>query len=1072
MSNLPIPLCPTDETLALFANGDLDDQTGNNVLAHIEHCTDCMAAVLSAHAHLEEERMEPEKRVPSSSRWWLAAAAAVLIAIIALPLLRQRDPIGRLAALTPRSERGIEARLSGGFVWAPYHGPMRSNDTAVSSARLKLGGVAGDVIDRANNDHSAEAQHAAGVAMVLVEKPEEAVARLEVAARTSHDAKTWSDLAAARYAAAVQLGRASLYPTALAAADSALRIDSNLPEALFNRALILERLGLTAEARKAWLRYMEVDSSSPWANEARERLRKLPAESGQTLFQKELPRLELAAMAHDDVAVRSIVTAFPQQCRSWGEAEYLSSWGEARQRRDEAAATRLLTISRAIGDGLAHSTGESLLRDMVAEIDRSDETRRDALAAAQVIYRRGRKAYAKQRLDEGEQELRDAAQRFAAVDSPMALPARYFAASARYDRHEVSAGCAEQTALLNDLESRQGFTAMRAQVLWALALCRMVDADWSGALPLLARSESGFQALNERTNLGFILSLTASVLTNMGRADDAWAARARSFALMSGEGRTDRLTVGLGAAARYELRQGRLEAALPILQLEEAGDRSLASEGMLVDVLAREAKLNDLMGDGETAAAKSREAEALARSIHDPGVRTRAMADAAAANGAIMLHRDPARARQALTTAIDAYRVQEMTVVLAEPYLLRARASVQLGDLVSAMQDLDEGIVIVERHPVDLGGPAVGSGVLDAGTELFEEAIRLQLDRGDAAAAFAYAERARAHLGANESADATALQQRLGGTGVAVVEFVTLPKEIAAIRIDARGVTATRTPLPRERLDSLVSSGDLRGLYDVLVAPLQLAGVRQLIVVADPHLEGVPFPALYDERAKQYLVQRMPVSVAVTAMSLQREELRAPRSVLAVALPSGETVNTANLAEPAGELLDVRAMYRRSAALSGDAATFGAFREAVTHADVVHIAGHTDREPGAGEAALMFAGERVPSKRIASAGVPLFDGMTVVLAACETLRTPRDRQSRSLSLGAGFLAAGAASVIGTLTPIADRDARDLFGAIHRQLAAGVAPDEAVRAAQMDAIARGDGAWKSVTLLTRRIPLEH
>jgi tetratricopeptide (TPR) repeat protein len=113
--------------------------------------------------------------------------------------------------------------------------------------------------------------------MMLVEKTDEATARLEGAARTSHDAKTWSDLAAARYAAAVQSRRLTLLPPALTAAGEALRADPTLPEALFNRALILERMGSAGEARQAWLRYLEVDAKSSWAAEARGHLNELPA---------------------------------------------------------------------------------------------------------------------------------------------------------------------------------------------------------------------------------------------------------------------------------------------------------------------------------------------------------------------------------------------------------------------------------------------------------------------------------------------------------------------------------------------------------------------------------------------------------------------------------------------------------------------------------------------------------------------------------------------------------------------------------------------------------------------------
>lgn len=284
MSRLPSTQCPTDETLALFASGDIDESTRQDVLAHIEGCSDCMAAVLAANAHLEEERSVGRdwsgRRARSESRWRLAAvAAAVIIAVIAIPLLRRRDDaMSRLVTLAPASARIVEPRLAGGFAWAPYRGPMRSSDSAADAERLKLIGAAGDAIARAQRDQSEQAQHAAGIALVLVNQPAEAVDRLRrVAEQSPNDVRAWNDLAAALYAAAVALQRPSLLPEALAATDRALRIAPKSAEALFNRALILEHLGLTGEARMAWLRYLEVDTSSSWATEARAHLSDLPA---------------------------------------------------------------------------------------------------------------------------------------------------------------------------------------------------------------------------------------------------------------------------------------------------------------------------------------------------------------------------------------------------------------------------------------------------------------------------------------------------------------------------------------------------------------------------------------------------------------------------------------------------------------------------------------------------------------------------------------------------------------------------------------------------------------------------
>jgi tetratricopeptide (TPR) repeat protein len=273
-SNTP---CPTDETLAQFASGNIDDPTRNIVLAHIETCSECMAAVLSANAYLEEERSA--HRGWAESRWWMSAvAAAIVIAIISFPLFRgHNDPIARLVALAPVSGRQVEPRLSGGFAWAPYHGPMRATNAATDTAGLKLGGAAGDAIERAQRDHSEEAQRAAAVALVLIDRPSDAINRLQtIAAQSPGDARAWNDLAAARYAAATQLQRPSLLPEALAAADRAVAADPKSAEALFNRALILEHMSRAAEARKAWLRYLEIDNASSWATEARAHLRELP----------------------------------------------------------------------------------------------------------------------------------------------------------------------------------------------------------------------------------------------------------------------------------------------------------------------------------------------------------------------------------------------------------------------------------------------------------------------------------------------------------------------------------------------------------------------------------------------------------------------------------------------------------------------------------------------------------------------------------------------------------------------------------------------------------------------------
>jgi CHAT domain-containing protein len=205
--------------------------------------------------------------------------------------------------------------------------------------------------------------------------------------------------------------------------------------------------------------------------------------------------------------------------------------------------------------------------------------------------------------------------------------------------------------------------------------------------------------------------------------------------------------------------------------------------------------------------------------------------------------------------------------------------------------------------------------------------------------------------------------------------------------------------------------------------------------------------------AASQLVDRVAVAFAPSASALRREERLRPTTIVAVAVASRD------LPSARDELADLAGLYPQPLQSRG---TFASVMS--TGADVIHISGHAE---GGSDATFTFLGERISARRIAAAtlqGDPL-----VLLAACETLRAPRSPQRRTLSLGEGFLVAGARSVIGTLAPIADNDAREIFGRIHRHLARGSSAADALRLAQLESMAADrNGAWRSVALLTRTI----
>jgi CHAT domain len=1071
--------CPEAETLAAFAEGNLKRREIPDLLAHLDVCPICTAALEGAN-----QRLASQTR---SRPLWLASAAAVFLLVAGVSGWWLRDrwlpaPTSRLVALAPRDGRTVETRLTGGFVWAPYRGPMRASESQGDAGQYKLAGEVGELLEKAERDPSPRTQQAAGAGLVLVARARDAAARLRAAAaKEPSNAKIWNDAGAAEYAAALHANEPSRYAEALAALDRALALEPELAEALFNRALTLERLGLTSAAREAWKRYLRIDATSAWAAEARNHLQRLPSTTDLSLFRDDQQRLERAAVAGDANAVRPLVAKYPQQARTFGETEYLGRWGEAEQRGDREEASRQLAVARAIGHALAAK--EVLLRDAVASIDAAGEGERRALAEAHVRYRRARLAYSKQAPAAAEPDLRRAAELFARSSSPMALVARYVAANTRFDQNDVAGARRELETLLAEADARPHYAALGAQVRWELALCAMNDDDWEDALPLLTAAERTFRDLGESGYLAFVETLLGDALVSLGRPDEGWAARIRSFAALTAEGRIDRLAVGIGGAVRMELRRGRLDAARALSELEMAALRVAGNDILLTNALVRSTVLKTELGDEPAAWKDLREAEAAVGRVDDPALRTRALADVELARGAVLMRSDARGAAAALRQASDGYARTGAPLFVPESQLLRARALLRLGDRDAALRAVEEGLAVYERHRVRFAEAAAGTGVYDAGAALYREAIRLSLDRGELAAAFAFSERSLA-APLDPAGHLRALQQRLAGSGAAVVELVLLEDELVGFYVTATDAAVHRGPRQGRDFTALGEAacrGDAaaaRELYDLLIRPgaPQLAGAQRLIVAAGPLLEAIPFAALLDSAAGQRLVERLPVAVAPSAAALVLEAASAPETIVAVGVGAGR--RDAALPASRAELGELAGYYRRSIDAGGVQATFGALVDAASRADVVHISGHAESQGPAGEAAIVFPSsgegraERVSWRRVASQ--PLRGAPVVVLAACETLRASRSQGARTLSLGAGFLVAGAGDVIGTLAPIPDNDARTIFGRVHRHLAEGRSAADALRLAQLESLEaeiRGEArtAWRSVALLTRRIP---
>ncbi len=1016
-------------------------------------------------------------------------AALTLLALLAG--CREEAPAAKMRTIALRGGRSIEARLTG-FAWSPMR--VQRGAPALDPARLELAGAAGAVIEKTPTGRDA------GVGYLIIDRDADAVEALQDAAQQSPgDAKIWSDLAAARYTLAVRGEKSYELPRALAAADHALRIDSNLTDALFNRALIIERIGITEAARRAWQRYLQADGTSKWAIEAQQHLGRLPVTTTDAEFRRDLARAT-AAMAHGDAApLAALSRTYPQEARKWGEGPLLAGWADAVRAGDTAKAKAELDVVRVIGITLTESNNEHLLADAVAAIDRaaSDPQRLRVIADAQAAYRDGRVLYSKRRIVEAEKELQRSVDAFEQGGSAMAGVARYYLASATFDDNRID----EAFLMLRALQSRidtSRYRALDAQIQWEISLCAMAKGAWAIALRAAAEASRTFAALDEPLNRAQTDQLSAEMFAHMAQPRAAWKLWSAVFPVLSRAGAYDRITNVLASIIQSETERGEYESALALAGIN--ADDAHVQPHVAAFANANRARLLAMMDDPAAAQAAASAARGYLAAVPDAAMRTRAAVFVDIAEGVAVRATDLRRSKALFDGSLAFLGSRSDHRLLPDVYLQRGRTLLRLGDETAALADFEAGIgeLDAQRSTVDEG--ILRGGFYDSAPDLFAETIALFLRRNDVPRAFAYADAARARslreqldssVAKPQAMSIDAIRQSLPPDG-AFLEYALLDDAVVIFTVTPKGADAVRVPIPsrtlrasvehfrdllqqRAPVESVQAEGArLRRILIDSVGP-RLAAARRLIVVPDRELHAVAFSALYDPAARRYLVDECSISVVPSAAFLLRSS---GASALGSALVIGDPKADGGpaLPEAAREAQLIAGMYDSATLLIGERATRARFIEAAQRSAVIHYAGHAESDDGQSYGTLRLAEDDAHRSGALDAGeiarLKLPAAPLVVLAACGTIRGETNHIEGMPSVARAFLAAGARDVIGTLWEIDDDIAARLFRKIHEHLRAGMSPATALQAAQLDLARDGDGrlrhpsSWAAVEILGR------
>ena len=272
--------------------------------------------------------------------------------------------------------------------------------------------------------------------------------------------------------------------------DPKLKNDENRPVALFDLALAYEKSNQLDIARRTWEQYLQSDSSSGWASEARSHIDKLPRPKQQGTSAG-----NGAANAESDLY--TAVTLWLPDAMKQPE-------GGSKQRLIELA------------DLMIHQHSDFWLKDFLTALKPGSSQSVTELGAAAVANQQGRTADALQ-------HARHAIAGFARQrNSPGELRARYEEVYA-YQRQLNGSACRSRAGPLAQLLNSTRYPWLQSQTALENAICLNFLGNYSTIDDEIARSRKLAIQANYSTLLMRIMSIAASIhRLNERKCDKGW----------------------------------------------------------------------------------------------------------------------------------------------------------------------------------------------------------------------------------------------------------------------------------------------------------------------------------------------------------------------------------------------------------------------------------------------------------------------------------------------------------------------------------------------------------------------
>ncbi len=896
------------------------------------------------------------------------------------------------------SGRLFESRVYG-LDYAPMaetRGDGRQNPDTINLSQAEL-----IAVKEAADHPSASSFHTLGRVYLAEQRFAEALELLRKAAEAKpEDARIQSDLAAALLENArqnpVQEKRAEEMTESFDRLNKALELDDSLLEARFNRALWYEYMHLPERAEAEWQSYLEKDSNSGWADEARRRLKALEEKKSRSYVNKEqdFENFVAAATSDDEATAWRILSRNRDRISNTITQRLIDRYIESAEQDNSAEASAMLRLISLAGRLELEKAGDRFTKGLSDYYLHTTPAQRKLLGPARGLLKSGFESYRKTEYEKAAQFYERARRGFTQARDEHEATVAQFWVGACFLRVPDTAQAIAVFEHLAASSSQRAHRLLLAQSYTGIADAQASGREFSKSLDSAAKAMEIYESIQDVS--GGLRNLQATVLMSQHFGEFyksmGFAIQGLDVAETFSPAPTEvwpfyhQMASNLNSlnfpAAALEFQKSALrladETGLPLLK-----SRSYALLALIHQKLHnyQEAVRNSELGLAE------------AQAVEDQKGKTNLIANSTL--NLAHLYREMGDFQQALSyynRAIDLHQKMNLHIYVAEAHRGKLQSLIGLKDEQAIGAEINTCLSLLEQDRTRILEDSNRSNYFDLGQSTYDLAIDFTyFQLNDSRLAFSYSEssharslldlviaggkiitdRDRADVRVNAVArplSVAEIQQRLPDQSqllqYAVLEDKVIIWAISRNSVESAYQAVTLAELTRQVTEFIVAiakaaTGDNqevislgKSLYDLLIQPIKsrLEPEHMIFIVPDKLLNYLPFGAMVCSESGKYFIEECMSGLAPSSsiMISCSEQARAKaklrdEQMLAIGNPSFDRAKFSSLSDLPNADVEARSVagfYNTSLTLTGQEAQSRIVKALMLDADVIHFAGH------------------------------------------------------------------------------------------------------------------------------------